>query len=270
MGDTLVDCKTDQAITTNGLREHLLQLIGYALLDLDDWYQIRKVAIWYPRFGLLRTWSLDTLLSGSSEEMLPRLRAEVRKSWGKREALAVGQPIDQRRLGVMLAQNRNTPFEMLADLVASTDDTLTLKHIGDNRSTPLEVLRELANHPEAAVREQVAKNPAIPVDLLLSLLDDRRINVRRAAVSNPNLPLEKLLAYTDVPEYQAAVAANPNLPFERLLELAKDSDGMRWDLRKAIAKNPSATPDVLRALNYWDGEATLIRRRAEMTPELIA
>jgi hypothetical protein len=268
--DTLVDCKTDQAITTTGLREHLLQLIGYTLLDLDDWYQIRKVAIWYPRFGLLKTWSLDTLLSGSSDELLPKLRAEVRKSWGKREALAVGQPIDQRRLGVMLAQNLNTPFEMLADLVATTADLLTLKHVANNRSTPLEVLRELANHPEAAVREQVAKNPAIPVDLLMPLLYDRRINVRRAAVSNPNLPLKTLLAYAEETEYQAAAAANPSLPVERLLELAKDSDGTQWDLRKAIAKNPSATADVLRALNYWDGEATLVRRRAEMTPELIA
>jgi hypothetical protein len=270
IGDTLVDCKTDQAITTTGLREHLLQLIGYALLDLDDWYQIRKVAIWYPRFGLLKTWSLDTLLSASSDELLPRLRAEVRKSWGKQETLAVHQPIDQRRLGVMLAQNLNTPFEMLADLVATTADLLTLKHIGNNRSTPLEVLRDLANHPEAAVREQVAKNPSIPVDLLMPLLYDRRINVRRAAVSNTNLPLETLLGYAEETEYQAAAAANPNLPVERLLELAKASDGMQWDLRKAIANNPNATPDVLRALNYWDGEATLIRRRAEMTPELIA
>jgi hypothetical protein len=270
IGDTLVDCKTDQSITTNGLREHLLQLIGYVLLDLDDWYQIRKVAIWYPRFGLLQAWSLDTLLVGSSEELLPRLRSEVRNSWGKRDALAVRHPINQRRLGVMLAQNLNTPFEMLADLVATTGDTLTLKHIANNRNTPLEVLRDLANHPEAAVREQVAKNTAIPVALLLPLLEDRIINVRRAAISNPNLPVENLLTHAEDTDYQAAAAANPYLPVERLLELAKDSDGMQADLRKAIAKNPNATPDVLRVLNYWDGDATLVRRRAEMTPELIA
>lgn len=270
IGDTLVDCKTDQTITTSSLREHLLQLIGYVLLDLDGWYQIRKVAIWYPRFGLLPTWSLDILLSGESAELLPKLRDDVRKSWGKREALAVRQPTDQRRLGVLLAQNLNTPFEMLAELVATTGDALTLKHVANNRSTPLEVLWDLAGHPESAIREQVAKNTATPVDLLLRLQDDRRINVRRAAVSNPNLPIEILLGYAEDPPYQAAAAANAALPVERLLELAKDSDPSQVDLRRAIAKNTSATPDVLRALNYWNGEATLVLRRAEMTPELVA
>lgn len=270
IGDTLIDCKTDQAISTGSLREHLLQLIGYVLLDLDDWYQIRKVAIFYPRFGLLPTWSLDSLLSGESAELLPKLRDDVRKSWGKREALAVHQPSDKRRIGVLLAQNLNTPFEMLAELVETTSDVLTLKHVANNRSTPLEVLRHLAVHPESTVREQVAKNTATPVDVLLRLQDDRRINVRRAAVSNPNLPIEVLLGYANDPTYQAAAAANAALPVERLLELARDSVTSQVDLRRAIAKNPSATPHVLAALNYWDGEATLVLRRAEMTPELVA
>lgn len=269
VGDTLIDCKTDQAITTSSLREHLLQLIGYALLDLDNWYKIRKVAIWYPRFGILPTWSLDALLSGDSSELLPKLREEVRRSWGQRQALAVRQPVDQRRVGVLLAQNVNTPFEMLTELVAATDDNLTLKHVANNRNTPLEVLRQLAEHPEPAVREQAAKNTALPVDLLTALLGDRQIRVRRAATSNPALPVETLLARANDPNYRTAAAANPSLPVERLMQLARESGG-NLDLRKALAKNSAATADVLMALNYWEGEATLILRREEMTPELVA
>jgi hypothetical protein len=270
IGDTLIDCKTDQAITTGSLREHLLQLIGYALLDLDDWYKIRKVAIWYPRFGLLPTWSLDVLLSGDSGDLLPGLRAEVRRTWGARQAVAVRGALDQRRLGVLLAQNVNTPFEMLAELVETTEDVLTLKHVANNRGTPIEVLRRLADHNDPRVREQVAKNPVIPLDLLIPLLEDSRINVRRGALTNPVLPIETLLALADDPKYRAAIAANPVLPAKVLLAMARESSPGEVDFRKAIAKNPSSTPDVLKALDYWDGDATLVLRRAEMTPELIA
>ena len=223
IGDTLIDCKTDQRITAGSLREHLLQLIGYALLDLDDWYKIRSVAIWYPRFGLLPTWSLDTLLSGDSDELLPTLRAEVRRNWGVRQAVAVRGALDRRRLGILLAQNVNTPFEMLAELVETTDDVLTLKHVANNRGTPVEVLRRLARHSDPRVREQVAKNPVIPVDLLTPLLEDNRIDVRRGSLANPAMPVETLRAFADDPRYRAAVASNPILPVEVLLAMAKES-----------------------------------------------
>ncbi|POH60308.1 hypothetical protein [Arthrobacter glacialis] len=62
VGDLLVDLKTTEKITNPWLRETLFQLIGYALLDVDDSLGIRRVSILLPRQPFFAVWSLDELL----------------------------------------------------------------------------------------------------------------------------------------------------------------------------------------------------------------
>ncbi len=78
IGSTLIECKTSDPVTPSKLRDALLQLLGYVLLDLDDAHHIREVAIWLPRRGTLRTWTIDQLLDTEAEAELPRLRGEFR------------------------------------------------------------------------------------------------------------------------------------------------------------------------------------------------
>jgi hypothetical protein len=76
IGDTLVDLKTREEITNPWLRETLLQLLGYALLDLDDSLNIRKVGILLPRQPYFAVWTLEDLLGTDAEIALPSLREE--------------------------------------------------------------------------------------------------------------------------------------------------------------------------------------------------
>ena len=77
IGDLLVDIKTREEVTNPWLREALCQLLGYALLDLDDAHGIRRVGIMLPRQTHLHVWSLDELLAADAEETLPVLRDEL-------------------------------------------------------------------------------------------------------------------------------------------------------------------------------------------------
>jgi len=76
IGDTLVDLKAREKITNPWIRDALFQLLGYALLDLDDSLGIRKVAILLPRQPHFTVWTVDDLLGRDAEVALPELREE--------------------------------------------------------------------------------------------------------------------------------------------------------------------------------------------------
>ena len=59
-------------------RTELDQLIGYALMDYSDEYQINTLAIYAARFGYIASWPLTELLAqlGEGPVHLPALRAE--------------------------------------------------------------------------------------------------------------------------------------------------------------------------------------------------
>ncbi len=76
IGETLVDCKTTEAVSNPWIRETLFQLIGYAILDLNDAHRIRNVAIWLPRRQAYQSWSLDELFGSPAETALPALRRD--------------------------------------------------------------------------------------------------------------------------------------------------------------------------------------------------
>ncbi|MGH3536943.1 MAG: hypothetical protein ACRDQJ_01370, partial [Pseudonocardiaceae bacterium] len=65
----LVELKTEIGRKTAGgtrrlglERDTLMQLLGYALLDFNDEYQLTDIAVFNPRFGHLATWNLRSLL----------------------------------------------------------------------------------------------------------------------------------------------------------------------------------------------------------------
>jgi hypothetical protein len=57
----LLDLKTAAARPSLGVKD-MCQLIGYALLDFDDEYQITDVGLFAARYGYLATWELGSLL----------------------------------------------------------------------------------------------------------------------------------------------------------------------------------------------------------------
>jgi hypothetical protein len=57
----LIDLKTAAAKPSLGVKE-AFQVIGYALLDFDDAYQLTDVGIFSARYGYLARWDLQALL----------------------------------------------------------------------------------------------------------------------------------------------------------------------------------------------------------------
>ncbi|MFE4079246.1 hypothetical protein [Paenarthrobacter sp. YIM B13468] len=193
VGDTLIDSKAYGKLTVPTLRTFLRQLLGYVMLDLDDALGIRSVGLWLPRQNLTRVWSLDQLLGGEPQELLPKMREGFRVAAGKQQ-LAIRETVTQRRKHQILADNKRTPQRMLMDL-ARSDDTDIRYRVGRNAVTPEETVRELAKDRYAKAREGVARNERAPIDVLEVLLGDSSVGVRRAAAANhrtPRLPAKAL------------------------------------------------------------------------------
>jgi len=78
VGDLLVEVKTREQVTRPWLREALLQLVGYVLLDLGDEHRIRRVGMLLPRQAHMQTWTVSDLLGDDADHSLPRLRQRFR------------------------------------------------------------------------------------------------------------------------------------------------------------------------------------------------
>jgi hypothetical protein len=63
LGDLLLEIKTVSKVRSSHYRAWLRQLLGYALLDYDDRYRIRRVGIWLTRQQQILTVPLARLLS---------------------------------------------------------------------------------------------------------------------------------------------------------------------------------------------------------------
>lgn len=190
IGDTLVDCKVHSEISPATLRKHMIQLLGYVMLDLNDRYGIRNVAIWLPRHQVLVSWPLTRLLGGVSGELLPGLRSGFIKAASDQQ-VAKREAVSERRRRELLAENRHTPFEMLEELGRS-DTPAIRRRVGRNSATPEGALRPLSRDRSWSVREAVALNVSTPSDVLVMLSTDRSVAVRKAVASNAGTPEEVL------------------------------------------------------------------------------
>ncbi|GEP49186.1 hypothetical protein FVP74_11995 [Microbacterium saccharophilum] len=194
IGETLIDSKVYSHLNVSSLRAHIIQLLGYVMLDLDDALGIRRVAVWLPRQQVLATWSLTRLLGGDPEELLPTLREGFVKATGRRQ-LARHEPVPQRRRHQMLADNRHTPYVTLEELALSNDADIR-RRVGRNSVAPEAAVRLLAHDRSWSVREGVAMNEAAPDDVLQTLSTDRSKAVRLAVAANPGAPRAAVSALT--------------------------------------------------------------------------
>jgi hypothetical protein len=75
----LLDLKTSAKLSL--LATDILQVIGYALLDFDDEFQLSTAGVFSARYGYLVTWELGGLLHDLAgyEVSLPATREEFRR-----------------------------------------------------------------------------------------------------------------------------------------------------------------------------------------------
>jgi hypothetical protein len=120
------------------------------------------------------------------------LREGFVRATGKRQ-LALTEPMPERRMHQILAENRHTPYETL-DKLAQSEEPSIRRRVGRNAVTPEATVRALAKDRAWSVREGVAMNEAAPDDVLLTLARDRSVAVRRAVAANPGAQHEVVKA----------------------------------------------------------------------------
>lgn len=249
IGDALIDCKVYNKLTVPTLRGFLRQLLGYVMLDLNDSLGIRRVGVWLPRQGLTKLWSLDRLLGGDPEELLPKLRDGFRAATDSRQ-VAVRKPTTQQRRNQILADNKHTPRGML--VVLARDNGVDVRfRVGRNAATSEKTVRELARDRYAKVREGVARNRSAPVDVLERLFRDSSVTVRRAAAANPRTPDQPVKALGQGPSTQTR---------SELRASASKSVAMSSDSDEDAAEHLERDRDNRGLESHWFTEFLLLAR----------
>ena len=134
--------------------------------------------------------------------------------------------------------------EMMRVLMGDGMDGVdTRRAIAETPNMPPELLKQLADHKDEIVRQNVACNPNTPPEALAWLTEDKDYADSYAAC-NPNTPPEALakLAEDKSQDMSWEVADNPNTPPEALLKLAEDEDKY---VRERVAENPNTPPETL-------------------------
>lgn len=161
---------------------------------------------------------------------------------------------DQTDLNVLisLAQNRNTPEDILVKLSDHYDETVR-ECVACNPSTPDATLEKLAHDVMFSVVNKVTYNPKCvdPVAILnrLANLSNLTRNQLAMLAENPKSTAEiltKLATYNN-PYIKDHLARHPNTPPDVLTQLSQDVDLM---VQKNLAGNPNTPSDVLSQIAY--------------------
>lgn len=194
-------------------------------------------------------------------EILPYLKLHHQKAIAK-------SPVTSQRIFKDLSHllpknyrkfnNSNHP-EHLRKL-AQSEDWRERTRVGENTSTPVDVLEALADDPfdndgtgSAFVRQAVAGNPASPIKILEKLAQDWSKSVRSSVASNPSTPvylLENLATYKYGSPVFYALVRNPLIPSYLLAKIAKLSDSMM--VLELVAKHYNTPKKILKYLSKKD------------------
>ncbi len=163
----------------------------------------------------------------------------------------------------------------VAEALSVHPDTDVRRRLAGHPSTPREVLRDLAQDPEAAVRAEIAQRPysSLPDEVYRRLATDTDPAVRAAVARNPAVPdaIREPLA-GDADRDVRYAAAQYGLPTAGLHRLLADEDR---DVRQAALMGAhvreATIPEELAALFehhpvWWASAVELV----ELTPELLA
>lgn len=176
---------------------------------------------------------------------------------------------------MMVASNPGTPQNILRRLSKDSDNRVR-RSVSTNNNTAIEILESLANEDDTHIRSGVAANKSAPDRILVQLAGDSDVSVRFAVAGNDSASSELLEQLFDNDPHQdvqtaagetlsrrgsidgsAKRATNPVVTLDEDLteeDLDKLSDRASDDMKRAIAKHPSASLELLTNL-AWAGFA---------------
>lgn len=193
--------------------------------------------------GAVPVWMLEALIGNGDKDVR---RAVARSSGTPREALKLFWRLGASADLTMYAPPDPTlDGDMLEWLAAGGVYACTLAARHPNASDA--VLRRMANHRTARVRQAVAQHPRAPESTLERLAGDDEPGVRQAAARNARTPVRALLRLAQDPaaDVRWTVARNLNTPPGTLALLAQDR---RRIVRQGAARNPQTPIAALAGL----------------------
>jgi len=126
------------------------------------------------------------------------------------------------------------------------------------------------DHPDLRLARDAAKSAGTPWPVLMYLSASANGEIRLGVLGNPACPPAVLDVFQDgdLPRNmmeREAVGGNPAAPVRALQRLSWDS---AWEVRRAVVRNPSCPPMVLRRLGQLTLTRSARRRRAMLTARL--
>ena len=232
-------------------------------VDEDKYYEIIRAfnTIQHPN---LPEKDLDEILSGKYGAFTKTKRKLARDRNTSPEILEKLYNSDKEEMMPIIAENPNTPPELLASMFTGQDPMLPFEPSWNvkmvrNPNMPTRILDEVALYPahrneydkdgkysknyKDFMRAQVAGNPNASPKALAELAKDRDLRIKVAA--NPSAPKELIEAFSKENDYDVrrAVAQNPSASTEALERVAASPSRA---IALSILDNPSASPEALR------------------------
>lgn len=141
-----------------------------------------------------------------------------------------------------LLNQESCSMEVLRTLALSSSEDVRC-HVALNSNADEAILTKLSNDESAAVRQCVGLNKKTSRRILKSLLSDPDPSTRRALTSNPNWTASEIRGfYQQNPEWASTIARNPSASPDLLKELTYGSD---HNVLSGLARNPSIPPYVI-------------------------
>ena len=217
-----------------------------------------------------------TMLADDSEDWFKEYAAnnfnqypETNSNYTKKDAISR----EYNRIAENVAKNHSTPIEVLKTL-ANEGGFWMRRYIAENPNASGEILKSFVDFEDEdnSVYSLVAKHPNTPREVLDSFIkipeelwihNYHNDGVLESVADNPNAPRDilELLAEDKSLRIRFRVARNPNTPVELLESLANDSD---YQIREVVAENPHTPLKILESLA--NDSNLLVRESASKNP----
>lgn len=178
---------------------------------------------------------------------------------------------------VVVAQNRNTPKDILRKLASDRQDSMfprtVQSGVASNPNTPGEILESMVKKDIGVLIDfEIAKNPNTPITLLKQLANSNSKKVATSAIDNlkarqsdrdvveilkdPKTPAAVLEKLAQQQKNISYVARHPNTPQNLLQQFARNPDEK---IRCAVAENPNLPVNLLEELA--DDDSSTVRQQ---------
>ncbi|NEP79477.1 MAG: hypothetical protein F6K39_15655 [Okeania sp. SIO3B3] len=194
----------------------------------------------------------DNVLNNPSLPILERYRLLLEKE--REEEIAEADRFMSTRL-----RRRSLLVDMSKSSAFGTDSRTSHHNpynAARNYGTPINILEQLAKHPDENVRSALLDRQTLSSNIMLELVCDSSVSVRsKLAKKNrhrktPGEILE-MLADDESEKVRELVAENPDTPVEVLVKLGNDSSE---NVKKKLVSNPNTPSNVLEKAvrKLWD------------------